>query len=1678
VGEATAGRDGGGSRRATADVRRAYGSLPLYFVENRGQLGPHIRFYEQSHGHTAVFTGHGVVLSVPADVPGSERRRVRQVISLTAVGANSQPEVVAESPQEARVHSFVGRDPERWKSDLRTYASLLYRQVYPGIDIRYHGQKSKLEYDVIVHPGADPSLVRMAVDGIEGLEVTAEGRLRIRLAHGELIQDAPRLYQEIGARKVVVPGRFRIHRGRAGKTAFVYGFEVGSYDKSRPLVIDPTILYSSYLGGSGLDEGLSVNLQPGGAVFVTGRTQSADFDTTVGSYDVTFNGADDAFVSKFNVTLAGAASLVFSTLLGGAGIDRGTGVEVRPSTGQIYVTGYTESAAFPITAGAYDNSYNAGPGDVFVVRLNAAGSALLYSSYVGGTGIDDQRDMALDVSTGAVYLTGRTTTAGGPGGGDAYVVRFNPAGGGAADLVWYYFLGGAASDEGNGIEVRTGGIAYVTGRTQSNNFPIVNAFDTTLNGAGDAFLTVMNVAGTAPTYSSYLGGSAEDFGNSVTVDAAGRAYIVGETSSNNFSTVAPYQAARAGSADVFVAKFDPAAAGAASVVYSTYLGGTGADRGRGIAANIDGTVCIAGETQSLDYPTASPVQAANGGNRDVFLTQLNAAGSGLLFSTYVGGGSADIAYGADFVGQVCCVVGSTASNNYPTTAGAFQTTRGGGLDVCLTCLSQMTTAVELMSFEASPRDGAVELCWRTGSELQNLGFHLYRSLVEEGPYERVTASVIPGLGSSPEGASYRWVDGGLANGVTYFYKLEDVETTGRTEQHGPVSATPQAAAPAGGAGEEGSPARTTYGDPTASLRILEQSDRHMVLELRTRGFHAVRQPDGTVLLEVPGLEPLMDPGWPALPFKRAVVNAVAGRGVRVGRVTARGVLTFPGLRPALSGTPQMVGAGGDVIQARVQPSRVMRNDAPGMFPAESARLAGTAFQGDVKKAIVELWPLRWNAEESRLELARRIVVRLEFAGPAGGELSRDGGPHGRRAPRIRSAAAPLAELAVRQRGLHQVRFEELFGSGGRRLHADQLRLIRQGLPVAFHLEPATAYFARGSSLVFFSEGASLNPYGTEAIYQLVMARDGARMPLVSAFPSGDVLFSGQATARWQEDKTFQPGLLDAPDIWLWESLIAPARKSHRFGLPGLAATGEPSQVTVFLQGGSDQEGVADHHVRLSVNGTLVGEATWDGMTAETLSVPIGAGILRETDNLLELESVADAGATYSLAFLDRFEVSYPRGLATAGQPYEAGFSRAGAVELSGLGPDALVVDVTSPATPRWLFGASPGAGGLAMRVEPDREYLAVPASAVLRPVVRLPLASTLRRTTNRADYLLIAPRSFLSAAQPLLDLRAAQGLAVRAAALEEVFQEFGYGEATPEAIREFLAFAYHFWEAPSPRYVVLLGDASYDYRNVIGGGAANLLPPLMVKTTFLWTASDPAFAAVNGEDLVPDLALGRLPAANLAEAEALVAKIVAFETAGRSLADGPAVLVADNPDLAGDFEESAALAGSLLAPTHAVETVFLRELGAGTRPTIAAAFDRGASLVSYLGHGGIAVWASENVFNNQDVGTLSPQDQQPVLLTMDCLNGYFHFPFLNSLAEELMKAPGKGAIASFAPSGLSVHVPADLYHQALVRQLASGAHERLGDAIFAAQVDYAATGALPELLSVYNLLGDPALKIR
>ena len=999
--------------------------------------------------------------------------------------------------------------------------------------------------------------------------------------------------------------------------------------------------------------------------------------------------------------------------------------------------------------------------------------------------------------------------------------------------------------------------------------------------------------------------------------------------------------------------------------------------------------------------------------------------------------------------------------------------------------TQQTTAVGLTFFGATALDGAVLLKWQTGSEVDNLGFHLYRSDAADGSYERITVGAIPGLGSSPEGASY--VDSGLTNGETYYYKLEDIETTGATETHGPVSAMPEEGASAGAeevvpgeeggaeeGGEEDGASRITYGSPWENeVQLRQVNGRTLEIELLTKGFYAYPEEDGSVRLAVPGLELFAASGEPAVPVYRGLVEALVGLKVQVNRVRVDEVDIFTSLRPSAAEAPEVVSSENGTTRAGKKKVRRKFLRGKGLYPQKPARLVDVVFQEDVKKALVEMSPTRWDEDGARLLLAKRMTIRVSFKGVERSEKALPKGG-GRRHVETHETRDVLARFATTEAGLYGVRFEDVFEKGTAALDTRKLRLSHQGEAVAFHIVPGGKKFKRKSVLYFISEGAQANPYGDEAIYELEKSDAGVVMDKVNAKPYGSQVFEYWKTVSREENLLYQAALVEAEDIWQWDYIFGPMTKSFTFDVENMAASPESSTLEVWLQGATDFPEL-DHHARVYVNGTLVAEDWWDGKIGIHLTAELGPGLLQEGENVLQIEDVGDTDAAYSMIMRDRFEVKYPSQVVAHDGELEGSFDQSGTAWVSNL-EKGYVLDVTGE-HPLWLTGVSQEQG-VGFGTLENHEYLVVDEGALRSPEVRKPLETSLRSEVNASEYLVIGPRAFLSAAEPLLRYRLNEGLRTKAVAVEDIYSEFGYGEATAESIREFLSYAYHHWNEPTVRYVVLLGDATYDTKDYLATGVENQVPVKLVKTQFVWTASDPWLAAVNGEDLLPDMAIGRLPAASVEEVEAMVAKILAYET-GEADPDAPIVLVTDNPDGAGDFEWNAKNLSDTVLVGLNVEKIELSELGTtATRSAILNAFDEGSSIVSYIGHGGIHLWANENLFNIGNVDSLSAQSQQPLLFTMNCLNGYFHFPYHNSLAEELLKAEDKGIIAAFSPSGLSLDEPAHRFHKVLLDQMVNWKHERLGDAILAGQSDYADSGALSELLSIYHLLGDPALKLR
>jgi uncharacterized protein (TIGR03437 family) len=641
----------------------------MVFEPNHGQAGKQARWLARGPGYRLFLSEDEAVLALQGD-EGKPSVAVRMSLR----GSRRWRLSEGLEPTGGISNYFIGNDPKKWRTRIPHYRRVKFTGVYPGIDLLFYGSAGKLEYDLVVAPGADPAQVRLDYQGVKSIEVADNGDLVLITATGaQLRQQRPRVYQEIGGRKVEVVGVYEILDRRR------VAIQVAFYDAGRPLIIDPALVYSTYLGGDGEDYGHAIAVDSAGAAYVTGSTTSRDFPTR--SPYQTARGNSDVFVTK--VTPAGN-TLAYSTYLGGDNEDVGWGIAVD-SAGSAYVTGQTRSTNFPTLSPFQPNLK--GADDAFVTKLSPAGDVLVYSTYLGGgslgTGaIDVGYGIAVD-NTGAAYVTGDTSStdfptrsAFQPGWSGRYnhyvfVTKLSPTGN---MLMYSTYLGGIGMDYGRGIAVDGTGAAYVTGWTWSNNFPLQSPIQT---HPGDSypnvFVTKFSPSGNALVYSTYLGGSGPDYARGIAVDGSGSAYVIGDTDSTNFPTHSPYQASLDGR-DVFVAKLAPSGN---ALVYSTYLGGSGQDYGYGIAVDGAGSAYLTGQTDSSlrPFPTQPPLETRLRGTSDAFVTKLSPAGDALEYSAYLGGTGFEGGSGIAVDGAgAAYVTGSTGSNDFPTQS-PFQTTQ-------------------------------------------------------------------------------------------------------------------------------------------------------------------------------------------------------------------------------------------------------------------------------------------------------------------------------------------------------------------------------------------------------------------------------------------------------------------------------------------------------------------------------------------------------------------------------------------------------------------------------------------------------------------------------------------------------------------------------------------------------------------------------------------------------------------------------------------------------------------------------------------------------------------------------------------------------------------------------------------------------------------------------------------
>ncbi len=656
---------------SSAAVHERYANLPLQFEANQGQADGRVRFTSHGSGYSLFLTDTEAVLLL-----GKSGSALRMQLA----GARGDARISGTDELPGNVNYFIGDDPAKWHSGVPTYARVRYARIYDGVDLVYYGNQRRLEYDFVVSPGASADSIRLRFDGARQLKIDGDGNLSITAGDDTVAFRKPVVYQEADGVRQPIEGRFVLAADDS------VGFVVGGYDHTRPLVIDPVLEYATYLGGSTWDEAWAVAVDSAGNAYVAGGTESTDFPTTGSAYDTSKNAAGitmTGFISKLN---SNGTALLYSTYLGGSQATTVTAIALAAS-GEAYVAGGTSASDFPVTSGAM--STVARPGNGFITKLNATGSALVYSATFGGSGGDYAAGIAVD-SAGNAYVTGPTGSNDFPVTAGAYqrlrlstntnavfVSKVNPAG---TAFVYSTYLGGSTEELSTSIALDGSQNAYVTGETRSTDFPVTSAAFQKTKSTGTnqttGFVTKLNAAGTALAYSTYLGGTVLDEPAGIAVNAAGQAFVTGTTSSSDFPVTAGALKTTKSSAPSatmgFVSKLN--AAGSA-LVYSTFLGGSAANKATAIVLDASSNAFVVGKTASDDFPiTPGAIQTTRIGT-DAFVSKLNPAGSALLYSTFLGGSQADYANAIAVNGSGrAFVAGGTESTDFPTTYGALQWT--------------------------------------------------------------------------------------------------------------------------------------------------------------------------------------------------------------------------------------------------------------------------------------------------------------------------------------------------------------------------------------------------------------------------------------------------------------------------------------------------------------------------------------------------------------------------------------------------------------------------------------------------------------------------------------------------------------------------------------------------------------------------------------------------------------------------------------------------------------------------------------------------------------------------------------------------------------------------------------------------------------------------------------------
>jgi hypothetical protein len=634
-----------------ARIATSFGNLPLSFEPNRGQTDPHVKFLSRNSHYNLFLTSDEAVFTLPIAAHEKASRVARRqklhpnsqaVLRMKMRGANPSAEVAAVDQVAGHSNYLIGRDASKWVRDVDQFARVNYRGIYPGIDLTFYGQQRQLEFDFIVKPNASANTIALDVEGAKKIANDPSGDVVLTSAAGQIRLHKPVAYQMQGETRQPVDAGFVV---KGTEIAFA----IGNYDRTRDLIIDPSILYATYLGAGNDDDGYAIAVDSTGAAYVAGQTAFPAFPKQgpLPAPNNNLQGTSDAFVTKFS---ADGTTLVYSTYLGGTGADSANAIALDST--KACVTGATDSTDFPATNNPQPTL--GGGTDAFVAELSATGNSLAYATYIGGASDEIGYGVAVD-STG-IYVVGSTSSTdfpianasqgsfqGGTGTTptDGFVVKVNP---GTGSLIYGSYLGGSGNDIATGVAVDAAHVIYVTGVTLSTDLPFAGAAtypnahqcgtDGNCNGGkDDAFAVAIAFSGVVPSYVyfNYLGGSSFDDANQIVVDSTSNAYIVGITASSDFPTTASaFQKTLMGASNAFVTKLN---ATGTTLGFSTYVGGSGTDNALNVALDGSNNVYITGSTTSTNFPPKSARQQTLGGDaKDSFVTELTptGAGAGLL----------------------------------------------------------------------------------------------------------------------------------------------------------------------------------------------------------------------------------------------------------------------------------------------------------------------------------------------------------------------------------------------------------------------------------------------------------------------------------------------------------------------------------------------------------------------------------------------------------------------------------------------------------------------------------------------------------------------------------------------------------------------------------------------------------------------------------------------------------------------------------------------------------------------------------------------------------------------------------------------------------------------------------------------------------------------------------------